>query len=162
MYGAQYVASPPPQQSVQAAPPSQNQSQPVATPTEDSPPPAAEPTAPTETTEPVASPQQKAIVQKAATSPVTSVSPTSGNGNVMGAAVAAPIRAYQSLNWGKKASLLVISAMIVLLIMKHTLIWREQKRGLRGIWLRAHPLGQLSMLVVVFIMTLASGVGVVL
>lgn len=46
--------------------------------------------------------------------------------------------------------------------MKHTLVWREQKRGVKNVWLRAHPLGQVAVLSVAIIITLANGVGVVL
>lgn len=83
-------------------------------------------------------------------------------GSVAGMAILLPIKTYDSFNWGQKASIVLICTLILLFIMKHTMVWREQKRGLKHIWLRSHPLGQAAMLTVVLIFTLASGVGVVL
>lgn len=84
------------------------------------------------------------------------------SGEVLGSAYLYPIKAYQSLNWGQKASILIVCTLILLFIMKHTLIWRQQRRGLKHIWLRSHPIGQAAMLTSVLILTLASGTGVVL
>jgi|GEM_PF-581239 len=84
------------------------------------------------------------------------------DGIVEGIASSLPIRTYNSLNWGQKTSILLISTLILLFAMKHTLIWREQKRGLRHIWLRAHPIGQIAILTAVLIVTLISGTGVIL
>lgn len=81
---------------------------------------------------------------------------------VLGAVISVPLTKYISLNWGQKASLLLASTIILLFIMKHTLVWREQKRGVKNVWLRAHPLGQVAVLVVAIIVTFANGVGVVL
>lgn len=87
---------------------------------------------------------------------------TENTAGVLGAVISVPLKKYVSLNWGQKASLLLASTMILLFIMKHTLVWREQKRGVKHVWLRAHPLGQVAVLVVAIIITLANGVGVVL
>lgn len=87
---------------------------------------------------------------------------TESTTGVLGAVISVPLKKYVSLNWGQKASLLLASTMILLFIMKHTLVWREQKRGVKHVWLRAHPLGQVAVLVVAIIITLANGVGVVL
>lgn len=83
-------------------------------------------------------------------------------GQVLGSAFMVPIKAYQSLNWGQKASVLIVCSLILLFIMKHTLIWRQQRRGFKHIWLRSHPIGQGAMLVAVLVLTLVSGAGVVL
>lgn len=84
------------------------------------------------------------------------------NGSVAGSEVSLPIKLYTALNWGQKVSILLICTLILLFIMKHTLIWRQQKRGLRDIWLRAHPIGQMLVLVAVLVLTIVSGIGVVL
>lgn len=103
------------------------------------------------------------ITPQAVSSPITT-SPVQGglDGIVKGIATSVPLRAYSSFNWGQKASLLLASTLMLLSIMKHTLIWREQKRGLKHIWLRAHPLGQVAVLMTMMIFTILSGVGVVL
>jgi hypothetical protein len=83
-------------------------------------------------------------------------------GTVAGSEISLPIKFYTALNWGQKVSILLICTLILLFIMKHTLIWRQQKRGLRDIWLRAHPIGQMLVLVAVLVLTIVSGIGVVL
>ena len=82
--------------------------------------------------------------------------------SVAGAIVTAPLEAYEGLNWGQKASLFLLSAVALLYVLKHTAIWRQQRNGLRGIWLRSHPLAQALFLVVVSAITLASGAGSIL
>lgn len=84
------------------------------------------------------------------------------SGKVEGAFITAPIKVYNSFNWGQKVSLLLLATMILLFIMKHTLIWRHQKRGLRHIWMRAHPIGQAMVLGITVLVTVINGVGVVL
>lgn len=84
------------------------------------------------------------------------------NGEVEGAFIELPVKAYQSLNWGQKATLFIVSVLGLLFILKHTLIWRQHRRNIQHIWLRAHPLSQAFLLAVVVIVTLASGAGVVL
>lgn len=141
--------------------------QPVSTPTPSqpttfTPPPTAEPVSeeakPVEqpdSTQPVVKPAQQEATQKPAEA--TSTSPPATTSTMV-----QPIRTYTNLNWGQKASLLLISTMALLFVLKHTLIWREQKRGLRNIWLRAHPLAQASVLAAALIITLANGIGVIL
>lgn len=73
-----------------------------------------------------------------------------------------PIRIYNSFNWGQKISILLASTLILLFVMKHTLIWREQKRGFKHIWLRSHPLGQIAILTIIIIATILSGIGIIL
>jgi len=92
---------------------------------------------------------------------ITKTSDNNG-GVVEGIASSLPVKTYNSFNWGQKASILLVSTLILLFAMKHTLIWREQKRGLRHIWLRAHPIGQLAILTTVLIVTLISSTGVIL
>lgn len=77
-------------------------------------------------------------------------------------AVAAPIDAYIGLNWAQRASLFIMAAIGLLYVMKHTLVWRARRRGVRQIWLRSHPLSQATVLGVAVIIVLASGSGVVL
>ena len=83
-------------------------------------------------------------------------------GSIEGFSTSLPAKIYNSLNWGQKVSILLISTMILLYVMNHTLIWREQKRGFKHIWLRSHPLGQAMVLICVLVATIASGIGVIL
>lgn len=101
-------------------------------------------------------------VTTATPEPTSNSSNLSDTGQVLGSFLSAPLQAYQSMNWGQKASILIVCTLILLFILKHTLIWRQQRRGARHIWLRSHPIGQASVLISVLVITLMSGVGVVL
>lgn len=83
-------------------------------------------------------------------------------GEVKGAVAPLPVKVYQSLNWGQKASIVLLSTLLLLFIMNHTLVWRQQKRGYKNIWLRAHPLGQAIVLSSVLVVTILSSIGTVL
>lgn len=72
-----------------------------------------------------------------------------------------PAEVYDSYNWGQKATIFVLSSLMLLHIMKHTLVWRQQRRGYRHIWLRSHPLGQAFVLGAVLVVTVFSSVGVI-
>lgn len=64
-------------------------------------------------------------------------------------------------NWAQNASLFIVSALFLVNVMKHTVVWRTQRRGWRHIWLRAHPLAQYSLLLVAICANLVSSVGVI-
>jgi hypothetical protein len=87
---------------------------------------------------------------------------SSEKGAVEGLSTFLPVQVYNGLNWGQKASIVLLSLLALLFIMKHTLVWREQKRGFRHIWFRAHPLSQFAMLIAVGLITILSSFGVVL
>lgn len=102
------------------------------------------------------------VAEKIPQTTVPAEATAQSEGQVEGLATFLPVRVYSGLNWGQKASLVLLGLLALLFVMKHTLVWREQKRGFRHIWLRAHPLSQFTILAAVAIVTLASGVGVVL
>jgi len=155
LYGTEYVAPVAQQTAVPSAP--------VVKATANSA--NAEPASPTTTVaqqasqpeDTTATPVETANNQKSMT-----VTQSNKPGEVLGSNYLSPVKAYQSLNWGQKASILIVCTLILLFLMKHTLIWRQQKRGFKHIWLRSHPIGQAAMLTTVLILTLASGTGVVL
>lgn len=121
------------------------------------------------TTEPETKTPEVALTQPVEQVPIEITSPTSTVGSeestdtsVLGTALRAPTAAYQGLNWGQKASIGIITTLILLFILKHTAIWRAKRRGLRHIWLRSHPIGQSLILTSAFIITLLSNVGTIL
>lgn len=116
------------------------------------------PSAPKETTP---QPTPTEIENETTTAPVA-VETTAEEGAVEGISTFLPVKVYSGLNWGQKASIVLLSVLALLFIMKHTLVWREQKRGFRHIWFRAHPLSQFVILIAVGIITLLSSFGVVL
>jgi fumarate reductase subunit C len=66
------------------------------------------------------------------------------------------------MNWGQKVSLALLGILALLFVMKHTIVWRQQKRGVRNVWLRAHPMSQMVLLVSVFVVTALAGTGTIL
>ena len=119
----------------------------------------AEETAKEETAKPLE------VTEEAASSPQASTQKEDEDqspSEVAGAIITAPVEAYKGLNWAQKASIFIMSALALLFIMKHTLIWRQQRKGLRGIWLKSHPLAQASFLIAISIITLLSGTGAIL
>jgi uncharacterized protein YkwD len=66
-----------------------------------------------------------------------------------------------SLNWGQRATILLLSTLLLANVLTHTIVWRKQKRGWKHIWLRAHPILQASMLCSALLVVLLSGYGVV-
>lgn len=129
----------------------------VATPT---PPPS--PMLETSTVTPPPHPQQSKAPQISTVSQPEAAHSSGTLGDVLGSMTAVPINHYASLNWGQKTSVFLLSATALLFTLKHTLIWRQQRRGIRQVWLRAHPLAQASLLVFAIIVTLSSGSGVIL
>jgi len=95
---------------------------------------------------------------------------TTGNGSskdatrpeVKGLSFFAKMTDINSLNWGQQATIFLLSTLLLVNLLKHTLVWRAQKRGRRHIWLRAHPVAQMSLLLVAIIFTVFSSYGVVL
>jgi uncharacterized protein YkwD len=63
--------------------------------------------------------------------------------------------------WSANATLLILSAVFLVSILKHTVVWRAKKAGWRHIWLRSHPAAQYGLLIVAIIANLTSGLGVV-
>ena len=106
--------------------------------------------APAPTTEPTPTP----AVKPAAVAPTTNATETQ---LINTQAVAS----RQSRTWSQNASLFILSALMLVSVLKHTIVWRTQKRGWRHIWLRAHPAAQYGILLVAVIANVVSGVGVV-
>lgn len=165
MYAAKNAPAPAP---APAPPPAAAVSNPAPTP-----PPATAPAesnpAPTEPVESVTksseelskkSKTEQASDQSAATS--KQISDNYSNGSFASITESPPVKAYTSFNWSQKASILILSTLILLFVMKHTVIWRQQSRGASHIWLRSHPLAQASMLLAVLIVTIASGAGTII
>lgn len=166
MYGKPYVAPTPVVAPVQS-PPSPPATNPAPRPQPEPTPVAIEPE-PKSELEPIPTQPQNAVpdtepepikVIDLQETPVTTDVPAA---EVMAAEALKAIRVYGDLNWGQKATLFVLSAVMLFFVLKHTIIWRKQADGERGVWLRAHPLSQVSAIVVMAIVTIMSGVGSIL
>jgi hypothetical protein len=160
MYGAKATSAPVAAAPVASTP--KKTTAPVVTKTIEQPaekPAAKKETTPTpeKETTPQAAPVE--VESEVSTAPVQISAET---GAVEGLSTFLPVKVYNGLNWGQKASIVLLSLLALLFIMKHTLVWREQKRGFRHIWFRAHPLSQFAMLIAVGLITILSSFGVVL
>lgn len=71
------------------------------------------------------------------------------------------VAARESRNWAQNASLFLLSTLLLVTILKHTVVWRMEKRGWRHIWLRAHPAAQYGLIFVAIAANVSSGVGVI-
>ncbi len=67
----------------------------------------------------------------------------------------------QQRTWSANATLLILSAVFLVSVLKHTIVWRTEKRGWRHIWLRAHPAAQYGLLIMAIVANLTSGLGVI-
>jgi len=71
------------------------------------------------------------------------------------------ISAREELNWAQSTSLFLLSAVLIVNVLKHTAVWRTNKRGLRHIWFRSHPLAQYALITFALIAIFTSSSGVI-
>jgi uncharacterized protein YkwD len=165
MYGLPYVApEPTPVAPTQTTP---TPSPPATSPTPEPTTPTTTPVVSEEPAEPTTEPTKEPADDPApVASPTKNSSSTkedaSENGQVKSALVINPVELYSGMNWGQKTSLFILSVLLLLFILKHTLVWRAQRNGVKGVWMRAHPVGQVSVIVVAMVVTIMSGVGSVI
>jgi uncharacterized protein YkwD len=104
------------------------------------------------------------------TQPAPQVAATPGKATVVG--VPAPTTAAKNINersvsaresrtWAQNATLLLLSVLFLVSVLKHTVVWRTKKQGWRHVWLRAHPAAQYVLLLVAIVANLVSGIGVI-
>lgn len=67
-----------------------------------------------------------------------------------------------SRTWAQNSTLFILATLFLITVLKHTLIWRTQKRGWRHIWLRSHPVAQYLLLGTAIVFTITTGSGVIL
>lgn len=67
----------------------------------------------------------------------------------------------QQINWAQRVSIFMLSVLLLVNILKHTAVWRAQRRGLRHIWLRSHPAAQYAIIVLAILANFTTGVGVI-
>jgi hypothetical protein len=122
----------------------------TATPSVTEPAPAAQAPAPSTTTPPKSTKASKPVA--------AAVTPESKNVQLPASHV---VLSYKSLNWGQRTSIFLISGFLLLNVLRHTLVWRTQKRGWRHIWLRAHPAAQMGILALTLFATGFTAFGVI-
>lgn len=66
-----------------------------------------------------------------------------------------------SLNWAQKVTISILSLLFLVNVLKHTIVWRTQKRGWRHIWMRSHPAAQYILIMLAILATTTSGVGLI-
>jgi uncharacterized protein YkwD len=68
----------------------------------------------------------------------------------------------EKLNWAQNSTMVILSTLLLITALKHTLVWRTNRRGWRHIWFRAHPAAQYTLIIVAIVSTLSSSVGAIL
>lgn len=148
MYAAPQAAAPPP--APKPAP------TPIVTQTAPKPAPTPKP-APKEEPKPEASTEEPEEEQPV----VTQTTPTQGDSTTQ-TINQEPVSSKEPRTWAQNASFFILSTLLLITILKHTVVWRTQRRGWRHVWLRAHPAAQYGLIIVALLANAASGVGVIL
>lgn len=150
-YGAPLNASPAPAKTVPSRP-STPAPAPVA---------AQQPAQPVPAATPSQSPPAAKPVE-AAPKPVNSTTaPATEVTKPVSLSLAARFNNIDTLNWGQSVTVFLLFVLLLANILKHTIVWRKQKRGWRHIWMRAHPAFQAGLLSVGIIAVVASSFGVI-
>lgn len=114
---------------------------------------------------PAPAPAQPAAVEKPQTNPTHTTSVVSNKADLKGVTLAAEtqktVAAREQMNWSRSVALFMLSVVLLVSIIKHTVVWRTQKRGWRHIWMRAHPAAQYALLLIAIILNLTASVGVI-
>jgi uncharacterized protein YkwD len=159
MYGApaSQPAPAPTQTQPKSAPPA-----PAPTPTPSQPAPATQPpaaTAPSPTPPANEQPTEQVATDKAQSSAVPVSEENSGQVN---AAATEAVLMRENINWAQQSTLVILSTLLLISVLKHTLVWRTNRRGWRHIWFRAHPAAQYALILVAIVSTFASSAGAIL
>lgn len=156
MYAAPTTApAPAPAPTASSAPKKQSVAQ-ASPPTNPAPVPAPE-TPASDTSVPTPQPTESASVKPAGSDVPSPSSPEVFTNYI----IDEPISVREQFNWAQNFSLYTLSIVFLLMVLKHTVVWRTQRRGWRHIWLRAHPAAQYGLIVVAMIASVASGTGVI-
>lgn len=71
------------------------------------------------------------------------------------------VAAREQMNWARSVGLFMLTIVLIVNVLKHTVVWRTQRRGWRHIWMRAHPAAQYALLLVAIVLNLTASVGVI-
>ncbi len=117
---------------------------------------------PASPTKPTSQPTRKPAVESSNTAAKQLAAGSQASGQVLGdrLSLATMVGNISALNWGQRATIFLASSLMLASLLAHTVVWRLKKRGRHQIWLRAHPLMQASLLLVVALVTITSGFGV--
>lgn len=153
--------APAPAAAPSATAPTQKTTSATPTPVAESAPVASEPAAPTQpqTQEQTAeTPVQPAVEQQEDPRPVAVTTETDSS-SLLGASQTLSVR--EPMNWSQRAAMFLLSVVLLVNVLKHTIVWRAERRGWRHIWLRAHPAAQYGLIIVAIIANVVSSVGVI-
>ena len=89
-------------------------------------------------------------------------SSSQSNGGQVHAASTQTTTMKEELNWAQNSTMVILSTLLLITILKHTLVWRTNRRGWRHIWFRAHPAAQYALLLVAIVSTVVSSRGAIL
>ncbi len=141
------------------------QATPTPTPTHNPAPPATTQTPMPTPTTPAA--QTTTTITPSPTPPPASVAPikteatTASPSKTVSLSLVSRLADYSTLNWGQKVTVFLLMTLFFINVLKHTLVWRKQKRGYRHVWFRSHPLYQACLLLAITLTVLLSSFGVI-
>lgn len=75
--------------------------------------------------------------------------------------VSQSLRVQEPLNWAQNVTIFLLSVLLLVNVLKHTVVWRTNRRGWRHIWLRSHPAAQYGLILVAIIANIVSSAGVI-
>ena len=67
----------------------------------------------------------------------------------------------EQMNWARSVAVFMLSVLLLVNILKHTVVWRTQRRGWRHIWMRAHPAAQYGLIILALVVNVTTSVGVI-
>lgn len=67
----------------------------------------------------------------------------------------------EPMNWAQRVAIFLLSIVLLVNVLKHTIVWRAERRGWRHIWLRSHPAAQYGLILAAIIANVVSSVGVI-
>lgn len=113
----------------------------------------------------VEQPQQTTPTTTPQSSPTQTTVPVADKSDLNGVTLAAEtekaVAAREQMNWARSVAVFVLSVLLLVTVLKHTLVWRTQRRGWRHIWMRAHPAAQYALILLAIVLNLTSSVGVI-
>jgi hypothetical protein len=106
-------------------------------------------------------PEDQPPSPQATTKPEDNSKPPDQSGGEVQSVTEESIKAREELNWAQQSSLVLLSTLLLINVLKHTIVWRTKKRGWRDIWFRSHPAVQYALILLAITSTFMSSIGVI-
>ena len=117
--------------------------------------------APTQTAMPAATTSPSPAPVPASVAPPKNANVTPPPSKTVSLTLVSRLADYSALNWGQKVTIFLLATLFFINVLKHTIVWRKQKRGWKHVWFRSHPLYQACLLLALMMAVLLSSFGVI-